>query len=118
MEIERILLKKSILTLDGKNYLVELSDWAKLRLPADDYTKFLSTMDKFISLLDPLLHNNTYISTPVFEEINGIKIQVGVLLTRPLNFRVEEIHDEYMSWVNRMGEDPCITQFNQEEPAN
>lgn len=118
MEIERILLKKSILTLDGKNYAVDVREWGKLRLSADDYTNFQSTITKCDNLMVPFLESNTYTRTIIYEEINGIQINVGVLITRPVNFRLEEVHDEFMLWVDRMGQDPCITQFNQEEPAN
>lgn len=115
--METILLKKSILTLDGKNYLVDLNQWGYYRLTGDELTEYSAVMAEFDRYTELIVQQNIYTITSIFEEINGTKIEVGVYITRPVDHKFP-MHDSIMYWVNRMRDDPAVTTFNWIEPVS
>lgn len=115
--MEHVIIKKSILTLDGKNYPVFLYDWAELRLSVDEFAEFSQLINDVSNSLAALQQQNTYILTPLLEEINGIQIEVAMRVSRPIGYKLP-MHDDFMYWVERMRNDPCVTTFHFEEPAD
>lgn len=114
MDTEKVLIKKSILTIDGKNFPVDLVEWGRLRLSGDDLDNFENHIKKLNAFLDDQRQQNVISVSAQYEDINKSSINTGVIMTRPKNFR-SPMHDEFYSWVDRMQNDPCITVFNWEE---
>jgi hypothetical protein len=115
--METVLLKKSILTLDGKNYPVNLSEWGFFRLTGAELAEYSAVMNSFVEYTRLVIEQNIYTITSIFEEINGIPFEVGVRITRPVGHKFP-IDDDVMYWVGRMRDDPCVTTFNWMEPVS
>jgi hypothetical protein len=105
----KIKLLRSILSLDGWNFPVNLFQWAQVRLSVEEFAEFKLVHDQVLAMA------KEYTIEPIFENIDGYIVEVGEYHHQPQELFDTPIKKQYAEYATKMKNDPAIVVWNWEE---
>lgn len=106
----------SLLHVDGKNYIVHVSEWAKMRLSEPELSQFRQDFATATANINQAVADGNIVLLPNLTEtlrtgIGDVEVIVGEQYLIKEDFPRE---DKYTFWQNKMSQDPAVTYYPEE----